>query len=48
MIQTAEYLAKNFDGVMKDKDGSDINKQVLDYLRQDVKEYSRKHLAESS
>ncbi|CAH0990379.1 Cell division protein ZipA [Sinobacterium norvegicum] len=48
MIQTAEYVANNFDGVMKDKDGSDINKQVLDYFRQDIKEFSRKHLAESS
>ncbi|WP_162844039.1 cell division protein ZipA C-terminal FtsZ-binding domain-containing protein [Sinobacterium caligoides] len=46
MLQTAEYLAKNLGGMMKDREGSDINKQVLEYYRYDIREYCRKNLTD--
>ena len=47
MYQAAEYLAKHMGGVMKDRVGSDINRQVLAYYRADIREYCRKHLTET-
>lgn len=46
MYQAAEFIAKNVNGCLKDRQGSDLNKQVLDYYRTDIIEHYRRHRTE--